>query len=79
VGADPIYGPEYIEGFHEVSQNHGVILADVEGPVLAAEQQGTVVRAADGSHWNEKGHHIAGLALTKFLSEHRLLEAKSTR
>ena len=79
VGADPVYGPEYIEGINQVAQNHDLILADVEGPVLDAEEHGTIVRAEDGSHWNETGHHIAGLALMKFLTEHHYIEQKNAK
>jgi len=80
VGADKVvYGPEYIEGFQKVSLNHQVMLADVEYEVLKADRLGTVVIAEDKAHWNEMGHHIASLALTKFLSEHKLLEPKGNR
>ncbi len=80
VGADPVVaGPEYIEGLQKVSLNHEVMLADLEGPVLEADRRGTVVIAEDKAHWNEMGHHIAGLALTKYLSEQKLLEPKGNR
>jgi hypothetical protein len=73
-GADPIYGPEYVEGLVKVSRDHDVVLADVESHVLDAEEHGVIVRAEDGSHWNEMGHHIAGLALAKFLEDHQFVE-----
>ena len=79
VGSDPIYGPEYIEGLQTAARNHDVTLAEVENDVLDAERRGMIVRAEDGSHWNELGHRIAGVALTKFLSEHQFLQPKGTR
>jgi hypothetical protein len=65
-----VYGPEYAEAFAEISRNHNIVLLDVETEVLAAERNGTVIRAADNAHWNEAGHRIAGQALT-----HALLRA----
>lgn len=61
VGVGKPYGPEYEEGLKEISRRHNIaLLDDVERAVLSAEQKGAVVRAADGAHWNELGHSIAG-------------------
>jgi hypothetical protein len=64
VGGGEPYGPEYEEAFQELSDRYQIrLFADIEGAVLSAERSGTVVRAADGAHWNETGHRLAGEAL----------------
>ncbi|MEW6298834.1 MAG: SGNH/GDSL hydrolase family protein [Thermodesulfobacteriota bacterium] len=61
-------GPEYEEGLKEISSRHNIILLDgVERAVLTAEKAAATVRAADGSHWNELGHRIAGEAIVQAL------------
>ncbi len=72
---DP-YGPEYLSELTRISRNHEIfVLPEVEEAVLKEEQRGTVVRAADGAHWNEAGHHIAGEVLTSSLRRIGLLES----
>jgi hypothetical protein len=63
VGAGDPYGPEYVDTLNAIAKKHDITMIDVEGAVLAAEQAGRIVRAADGAHWNEAGHQIAGQAL----------------
>ncbi|MCU7835979.1 MAG: SGNH/GDSL hydrolase family protein [gamma proteobacterium symbiont of Taylorina sp.] len=43
-------------------------LPDVAMAVRNAESSGISVRAADGAHWNDLGHQIAGKVLTKALA-----------
>jgi hypothetical protein len=57
------YGPEYVETLTAISRKHNIVLLDIQGAVLAAERGGRDVRAADGGHWNEEGHRVAGEAL----------------
>ena len=64
VGTGDPYGPEYEEGLKEISRRHNIILFDnIDRAVLNAEHKEAIVRAADGAHWNELGHHIAGEAI----------------
>jgi hypothetical protein len=63
VGSGYPYGPEYQDALIAISKRHNILLFDVQGAVSAAERGGRDVRAADGSHWNEEGHRIAGEAL----------------
>jgi|RhiMethySRZTD1v2_1073278.scaffolds.fasta_scaffold29222_6 hypothetical protein len=61
VGSGSPYGPEYDTAFMKISQDHRILLlTDVDSKVNSAEVQGTVVRGADGAHWNNTGHEIAG-------------------
>jgi hypothetical protein len=74
VGLGQPYGPEYEQGFKEISRSLKIILLDdVERAVLTAEQKGVVVRAADGAHWNESGHRIAGEAIAAEMTKACLL------
>jgi hypothetical protein len=74
VGAGAPQGPEHIEHWIEISRNHDMLLLpDVENEVLTAERSGTIVRAADGAHWNVTGHRIAGEALADALQRQGLL------
>jgi hypothetical protein len=55
-------------------------ITGVAAAVEAAEDQGAPVRGADGAHWNDRGHEIAGKTLVEFFrtrlaAEHRLLRA----
>jgi hypothetical protein len=70
VGKGDPYGPEYIDSLTEISRRHDItVLPDVEEAVLVVERRGTNVRAADGAHWNETGHEIAGRALADALRQ----------
>jgi lysophospholipase L1-like esterase len=70
VGTGPPYGPEYEQALVDISHHHGVILLDgIEAAVLHAENKGVDVRAADGAHWNETGHTIAGNAIAESLKK----------
>jgi hypothetical protein len=74
VGAGGPYGPEYIDALKAIAKKHDIVMVDVESAVLAAEKAGTIVRAADGAHWNEAGHQIAGQALANALRSTALYE-----
>jgi hypothetical protein len=63
VGSGYPYGPEYVDALTAISKKHDIVLFDIEDAVLAAERAGRNIRAADGAHWNELGHQIAGEAL----------------
>jgi hypothetical protein len=74
VGAGKSYGPEYEEGLTEISLHHDILLLDgVEAAVLSAEEKGVVVRGADGFHWNEVGHRLAGEAIARLFEKNCLL------
>jgi hypothetical protein len=74
VGAGAPYGLEYVEGLREISRRHNIIvLTDIDEAVLSAGKNGIIVRAADGSHWNEIGHEIAGRAIADSLRKSGLL------
>jgi hypothetical protein len=81
VGTGEPYGPEYEEGLKEISRRLNIsLLDDVERAVLTAQQTGAVVRAADGAHWNELGHRIAGEAIAAGLTKACLLNlCRSTK
>ena len=71
VGAWSPMGPEYVEAIDEVSRhNHILLLGDVDQAVQAA---GSVARAADGGHWNELGHGLAGEAIATDFRKYCLL------
>jgi hypothetical protein len=60
--------PEWTARWLRVAKAAGFIpLPGVSRAVEKAEQQGVVVRAADGGHWGPEGHHIAGAVLAKEL------------
>jgi hypothetical protein len=74
------YGPEYEEGLREISHHHNIIvLDDIERAVLTAEKAGEIVRAADGSHWNELGHRIVGQAVANALRDANELSQTQVR
>jgi hypothetical protein len=77
VGVGSPYGPEYVEGLREISRLHNIILlTDIDEAILGAEKKGAIVRAADGSHWNELGHDIAGRAIADSLRTSGLLNSR---
>jgi hypothetical protein len=77
VGGSSPFGPEYIEGLREISRRHNIIpLTDIDEAILGAEKKGAIVRAADGSHWNELGHDIAGRAIADSLRTSGLLNSR---
>jgi hypothetical protein len=52
--------------FIRLLENAGfVVLPEVSQAVEQAEKSGECVRAADGGHWNPRGHEIAGIELSK--------------
>jgi hypothetical protein len=64
VGTGHPYGAEYDEGLKTISGRHSIILFDdIDRAVLNAQHKEAIVRAADGAHWNELGHRIAGEAI----------------
>lgn len=64
------YGHEYEEALATISRAHDIVLLNgIDAAVRSAEARGAVVRAPDGSHWNETGHRIAGDAIVSSLSE----------
>lgn len=64
VGTGHPYGAEYAEGLKTISGRHSIILFDdIDRAVLNAQHKEAIVRAADGAHWNELGHRIAGEAI----------------
>jgi GDSL-like Lipase/Acylhydrolase family len=63
VGSGYPYGPEYVEALTAISRRHNIVLLDIQGAVSAAARGGRDVRAADGAHWSEEGHRVAGEAL----------------
>ena len=74
VGAWSPMGPEYVEAIDEVSRhNHILLLGDVDQAVQAGEEKGAVARAADGGHWNELGHRLAGEAIATDFRKYCLL------
>jgi len=65
-GSGSPYGPEYEKGITDISRRHNITLfPDIKQAVLAAEERGAVVKAADGAHWNELGHRIVGQAIAE--------------
>lgn len=60
--------------FRRLSDQHGITFIDGVAQAIAnVEAAGDSVKAADGGHWNETGHRIAGEHLAKALTP--LLEA----
>ena len=65
--------PPFDHAFRNIMKNVGIaVITEVPEALRAAEAHGVQIRARDGSHWNEKGHEIAGVALAKGLN--RVLE-----
>ena len=65
--------PPFDDAFRNIMKNVGIaVITEVPEALRAAEAHGVQIRARDGSHWNEKGHEIAGVALAKGLN--RVLE-----
>jgi hypothetical protein len=74
VGAWSPFGPEYVEAIDDIArQNDILLLDDIDKAVQAAEKKGAVARAADGGHWNELGHRIAGEAIATHFKKYCLL------
>ncbi len=58
----------YNQAFRDISAHHRIAYwDDVARSVQAADARGEDVFAADGSHWNERGHDLAAQALAKHL------------
>ena len=58
----------YSQAFRNISAHHGIAYwDDVALSVSAADARGEDVYAADGSHWNERGHQVAAQALANHL------------
>jgi hypothetical protein len=74
VGAWSPFGPEYVKAFDDISRhNHILLLDDIDHAVQVAEEKGAVARAADGGHWNELGHRLAGEAIATDFRKYCLL------
>lgn len=57
--ADP-----YDQAFRDISARHGISYwDDVASVILEADHRGEDVYAADGGHWNERGHQLVGQAI----------------
>jgi lysophospholipase L1-like esterase len=56
----------YDEAFKKISTNHDITyMDDVALVVVEAKQRGEDVYAADGAHWNEKGHELAARTIAE--------------
>ncbi|MBK9112055.1 MAG: SGNH/GDSL hydrolase family protein [Nitrospira sp.] len=54
----------YDQAFRDISARHGIAYwDDVASVVLEAHHRGEDVYAADGGHWNERGHQLAAEAI----------------
>ena len=54
----------YNQAFRDISTHHGITYWEDVAPVVqAAADRGEDVYAADGGHWNERGHELAARAL----------------
>ncbi|MBT3585449.1 MAG: SGNH/GDSL hydrolase family protein [Halobacteriovoraceae bacterium] len=60
--------PLYLEIFRNLSESVNFHYLDsIPLSIQRVERSGTIVRALDGGHWNERGHQIAGLQLNSSL------------
>ncbi len=58
----------YSQAFRDISAHHVIAYwDDVPQVVHAADMRGEDVYAADGGHWNERGHELAAQALAKHI------------
>ena len=65
---DCVQAEPYNQAFREISAHHAIIYwEDVATVVQAAADRGEDVYAADGGHWNERGHELAAQALAKHI------------
>lgn len=56
----------YDEAFRDISARHAIAYwEDVASVVLEADRRGEDVYAADGGHWNERGHELAAEAIAR--------------
>ncbi len=66
VGGDRESGVASRQALAEVARLQGLtVLTEVHEALLSVEDSGSVVRQADGAHWNEPGHRIIGEALAE--------------
>ncbi len=74
VGTGSPYGPEYQRGIEEISRReHMLLLDEIDDAVRSSERGGAVATAADGAHWNELGHRVAGQTIVADLKKACLL------
>lgn len=58
----------YNQAFRDISSHHDITYWEDVAPVIqAAADRGEDVYAADGGHWNERGHELAARALADHL------------
>ena len=58
----------YNQAFRDISTHHGITYWDDVAPTIqAAADRGEDVYAADGGHWNERGHELAARVLADHL------------
>ena len=63
----------YFSALRDISLRNGIEFVDaVPKAIQEAEQEGKVVRARDGYHWNNEGHRIAGDVLGEYLGKRGL-------
>lgn len=56
----------YDQAFRNISAHYGIVYwDDVALAIRAAADRGEDVYAADGGHWNERGHALAAAAIAK--------------
>ena len=61
----------YNHWFRQVTLQHGMtVIEGVPSAMRDAERRGIVTRVADGAHWSEAGHAVAGETIAAFLREH---------
>lgn len=54
----------YDQAFRDISSHHGIVYwDDIASVVSEAYRRGEDVYAADGGHWNERGHQLAAEAI----------------
>ncbi len=60
----------YSSCFRKLTEQHGIVLIEgVFDALRIAEQRGITTRAADGAHWSEAGHAVAGKRIADALRE----------
>jgi hypothetical protein len=56
--------------FRQISKHNGFIyIENISNEIEKQEAKGLCVRVNDGSHWNEKGHKIAGELLSSYFQK----------
>ena len=65
----------YLDAFEALSTRHDIVfLGSVRPSLRAAEEEGAVVMAADGNHWNEAGHRVVGKTLAAALRTKKIFQ-----